>query len=62
MAVGVTTATLQVQVSESSSVGDLKSYLEATECEVQVVDTHTLESRSRAFPSPRKHCVYSPST
>jgi hypothetical protein len=43
MAVRMTTATLQVQVSESASVGDLKSYLEATECEVQVLDTHTLE-------------------
>ena len=43
MAVMVTTLTLQVQVSESASAGDLKSYLEATECVVQVVDTHTLE-------------------
>ena len=24
-------------------MGDLKSYLEATDCEVQVLDTHTLE-------------------
>jgi len=43
MAVRLTNATLRVQVSESASVGDLAFYLEATECEVQVVDTHTLE-------------------
>src|SRR3954454_6798024 len=43
MALRATTAALQVQVSESASVGDLKSYLEASECVVHVVDTHTLE-------------------
>jgi hypothetical protein len=43
MAVRETTAALRVQVSESASAGDLKSYLEATEYAVQVVDTHTLE-------------------
>ena len=43
MAVRVTSATLQVQVSESAWTGDLKCYLEASDCEAQVVDTHTLE-------------------
>jgi hypothetical protein len=43
MAVRETTAALRVQVSESASAGDLKSYLEAAECAVQVVDTHMLE-------------------
>jgi hypothetical protein len=43
MAVRETTAALRVEVSESALAGDLKSHLEATECVVQVVDTHTLE-------------------
>jgi hypothetical protein len=43
MAVRETATALQVQVSESASAGDLKSYLEAAECAVQVLDTHTLE-------------------
>ena len=43
MALRATTAALQVQVCESASAGDLKSYVEGSECVVHVVDTHTLE-------------------
>lgn len=34
---------MKVQVSESTLAGDLKAYLERSECVVQILDPHTLE-------------------
>jgi hypothetical protein len=44
-------AAVRIEVSESTHLGDLKTYLEAAECAVQVIDTHVLEVSVPRAPS-----------
>jgi hypothetical protein len=45
------TAAVRIQVSESAHLGDLKTYLEAAECAVHVLDSHVLEVSVPRAPS-----------
>jgi hypothetical protein len=44
-------AAVRIQVSESTHLGDLKTYLEAAECAVHVLDSHVLEVSVPRAPS-----------
>ena len=44
-------AAMRIRVSDKAFVGDLKSYLEATECSVRVVDEVTLDVSMPRAPS-----------
>ena len=51
MSIAESPAAVRIRLSEKAHVGDLKSYLEATECSVRVVGEVTLDVSMPRAPS-----------